>query len=932
MKRRIGPIERSLRQRHGIRDDDTTLLFLGMDAHMDWDWLNTFQDLVTTGNGGSQGSVQTIINDAWRLMIGSQGKTLYPYAACEMGFVRAALETVPGLISQFREYDLGKQLGIEGGGITSPDNLLSHGEVFIRNYLLGTDWLRSTLGLSSSFAYMPDDFGHDAQLPVMLAAMGFTGVSFSRLPGSWASSQTQPLDGGDSLWQELMASGADFSWQASDGSTVLAHMMQHGYQQGNGLKDYCDDPSQAVTVVQGYLDANQASSPAPCVYVPCGNDFALPIPCLVQIADAYNAAAPTPGVTAVAATLPEYMAVVAEWAAGGGDLATRALDPTPYWTGFYATRPALKILHHAAARALLGAEALGAIADTLKTADALAWAPVAAARRSAITQGWEALVPSTHHDYITGTAVDSVYTEEQLPLLETAATIARGARRTATQEIATVVSASPGSGEVAIVVCNELGFTRAGAVAITAPRGTMVGSVRTPDGSHAPVQTLGDDRWLLQAEAPSFGYATYYLSDQTVSPSPAVTVTDDGDAITLASAALRAVVSKTASFGITSLIPMIEGVDQDDLIPTSATGNQLVFYQDLGNIYNFGNEFDDSDLSQVTGTLATSDVAIVERGPLRARIQARVSFDDGQGQTASYLVEYALVAGEPFLRMAITGAAPLPADPSSGGTPYAVMVRFPLAAGGSAATIDGVVRGTPYHWHDQLPVAYWSAPTFQATHHFVVPSAAGVQLAGFYHRDVPAWAIDDSGAMIACILRNTPGTDPWPSAPEGRGANGVDFARHRRAYALRVPQGLATTSDLLPTFEESWAYTAPLRAALAGAPSAGVSQQHPVDAALPATFSLAQVTSGNAILTVAKGGKADAGALVLRLYQPSNTSQSVTIALAEQLAASALTPITALEQPISGAQPVAVTDNQATVTMDRAIATFAVARTARTPR
>jgi alpha-mannosidase len=930
MARRIGSIERRLRDRHGIRDDNTTLLFLGMDAHMDWDWLNTFQDLVFEGNGPPQGSVQTIIKDAWSLMIASQGETLYPYAACEMGFLRAALQMIPGLLSQFHEYNLAQQLSVEGGGITSPDNLLSHGEVFIRNYLLGSSWLGTTLGLSSSFAYMPDDFGHDAQLPVVLAAMGFSGVSFSRLPGSWGSSQKTPVGGGNSLWQDLMAKGADFVWKAKDGSTVQAHMLQNSYSQGKELADYCGDPSGAVSLVQGYLQANQASSPAPYVYVPCGNDFALPIPCLIPIADAFNAKAPALGVTAVVATLPEYMAAVAEWVGDGGKLETHEIDPTPYWTGFYASRPALKILHHAAARALLGAEVFGAISDTLKTSDALAWAPVAAARRAAIAQGWEAVVPSTHHDYVTGTAVDSVYTEEQRPLLETAVTIARGAGRAAIAEIATVVGAAPGSGEVPVAVFNSLGFARSGTVAITAPRGTVVRSVRDASGTHAAVQALGDDRWLFQAEAPSFGYATYYLSDQAVDISPAVSATASGDTITLASmlasAALTAVVSRSAGFGITSLVPIVSGVNQPDLVPEGAIANQLVFYEDLGNIYQFGNELGDGNLTQATGSVTTSRATIVENGPLRARIQAEVSFDDGNGATATYLVEYALVAGEPFLRMAITGAVPLPTDPTNGGTPYAVMVRFPLATAGSAATVDGVLRGTPYHWYDKLPVAYWSPPTFQAAHHFVVPSAAGTQLAGFYHRDVPAWAIDGSGAMIACILRNTPGTAPWPKSPSFLGANGVDFGSHRRTYALRVPQGLTAAPALLPMFQESWSYATPLRAALVGVPSAGVSPQHPVDSALPATFSLAQVTSGNAILTVAKSAEADPSALVLRLYQPSDTSQSVTIALASQLGATTLTPITALERPIDGAQPVAVSDQQATVTMDRAIATFAVSR------
>jgi alpha-mannosidase len=220
------PDERNIRKQLDETKGNSSVLILGMDAHMDWDWLNTFQALVETGNGGDQGSVNDIISRAWRLMSSNQEpKNSYMYSVCEMGFLRAALELNPDLITQFRSNKLKQQLSIEGGGITSPDNLLPHGEAFIRNYLAGWAWQQATLGLPTIYAYMPDDFGHDAQLPVMLEAMGFSAVCFSRLPGSWASSQTTPLDGSSlSLWEQLMKQGADLWWQASDGSSIFAHV------------------------------------------------------------------------------------------------------------------------------------------------------------------------------------------------------------------------------------------------------------------------------------------------------------------------------------------------------------------------------------------------------------------------------------------------------------------------------------------------------------------------------------------------------------------------------------------------------------------------------------------------------------------------------------------------------------------------------------
>jgi hypothetical protein len=124
--------------------------------------------------------------------------------------------------------------------------------------------------------------------------------------------------------------------------------------------------------VQKLLTANQPSSLAPFIYVPCGNDFALPIPCLLQIAAEWNEHNPSPATQVVVGTLEQYIQSVMAWSSENpGKLVTRTMDPTPYWTGFYASRPANKILHHATVRALLGAEVFGAIADLLQTNDTL---------------------------------------------------------------------------------------------------------------------------------------------------------------------------------------------------------------------------------------------------------------------------------------------------------------------------------------------------------------------------------------------------------------------------------------------------------------------------------------------------------------------------------------------------------------------------------
>jgi hypothetical protein len=96
--------------------------------------------------------------------------------------------------------------------------------------------------------------------------------------------------------------------------------------------------------------------------------------------------------------------------------------------------------------------------------------------------------------------------------------------------------------------------------------------------------------------------------------------------------------------------------------------------------------------------LTAGDEEIIENGPLRARVLAQVAFDDGTAR-ADYAIEYTLVAGEPFVRVAVTGSAPLSPGPNLASIPYSVMVRFPLTLsnGPAADKVTSVVRGTPYH-------------------------------------------------------------------------------------------------------------------------------------------------------------------------------------------------------------------------------------------
>lgn len=931
------------------------VVILSQSSHLDWDWLLVFSSLLDNSPPdeanppyfsptGSQ-PVNVIFTNAGNLLCPDGTKNpAYYYSICEMGFLAGFAAKYPQGFEALKE--AGTNLHIVGGGITSPDNLLPHGESFIRDYLVGMAFVNANLpGLQLNLSWLPDDFGHDSQLPVLLQAMGLKGVGFGRVPPG-SGQNPNPLNGSLSVANQLLKDGVDFIWSAADGSTTFAHWMQDSYSQGDSIDcsgNFNDTicppdfgaPNCPQQQINCYYDTNKGASPTEYVFVPIGSDFRPPITDLLSYVDGYNQAPLTTGVWAVAATFDHYTALVnGYWQrTGNTPPAPKSFFATPYWTGFYASRPGNKILHQATTRALLGAEVYGKVADMLQ-ASGPSWEPAVNVRNEAISGGWQAVAPSTHHDYITGTAVDAVYTGEQRPLLINAETIAESARRMAAREIASLVEATPKEGETPVAVFNQLSSQRTGLVEVPAPTGVKVASARTSGGT-GPVQVTEKGNLLFMGSAPSLGYDSAYLSAASAPPvtdptmSLSYTASSDGTQFTLTNHYLTVAVSQAALWGIASLQDT-GGSEPVEMIVSGQAGNSMQFYLDYGDIYRFGNETNTTFMIDPHGKLTAGAAEMVETGPLRLRLRANLQFNSkgmqGTPVSGNYVLEYTLVAGEPFLRMSITGAAPLTANglptgaqPGSG-NPYSVMVQFPFAdpATGKLVPIDAMPHGTTYHWQSELPVAYWHGPTFMATHDFLLPEANSSYLAAMFHASIPAWAIDPSGALIGCVFRNT------PSGGNNLGAIGSDTGTHAHHYAIRMPSGVQDASTGAQLYE-SLRFQTPLLGEYINVPM----DFYPPELSFPATFSLASIKDGNAIITAAKSAEASPSDLVLRIYQPTNAPVEVTVSLgvntrAPKSTLSALE-ITALETDISGAQSISVTNNAFTFNAKYALATLLIA-------
>ena len=86
-----------------------------------------------------------------------------------------------------------------------PDEFIVGGEALVRNLMMG-DRTAQRWGGRSEVGYVPDPFGHVAQLPAILKGAGLDSFIFTRGAGPW-----------------IQEAGGVFNWYASDGkSKVLA--------------------------------------------------------------------------------------------------------------------------------------------------------------------------------------------------------------------------------------------------------------------------------------------------------------------------------------------------------------------------------------------------------------------------------------------------------------------------------------------------------------------------------------------------------------------------------------------------------------------------------------------------------------------------------------------------------------------------------------
>lgn len=933
----LGLTERQARE---VADGSFGLVVLTTTAHADWDWILPFPVLVTGDEhasdrsgawgyfnnvGASGGPPAEILARAAHLLAESPG---FRYSFTEAGFLRAFAQVAPGDFETFAAN--ADRVHLAGGGITSPDSVLAHGEAFVRNYLAGRAWAAAALpGATIGQCYVPDDFGHDPELPVTLQAMGLDAVAFARLPGMQYAGQdpaTAP-DGSPLQATTLVDDGMiDFTWRGADGSAVHAHYLATYYYGSPGGYDL-SSPDGMLQYLQQTVKGTSRSilqaSPTRFVYIALGGDMLFPRTDLPGACAAWNGSGQAREISTYCATasFDDFVRLTASLASLPSlPTASQSFDTGPYYCGTHVTRPAIKVLHQRAVRGLLAAEALAAFAGASgRRLPSTAAAVEATSPAAALEAAWNLLVPSTHHDFITGTAHPQVYRGEELPLLHAAVARATWLRDSALADLAALVAPAA---TAAVAVFNPLGFERT-VLAEAEPH--LLGHPASVecDGKTVPVQRTAEGTCLFRVEVPSLGYARACACAST-SPAPAtggVSVTSAPEGVTLANGLVTAVLDPA-----TGALASFRDGRSPSLVAAGQLANAITVYADGGNEYCLGCELGEgAAFADLGGKESGAEVAVLEDGPLRGRIRVSSTYAAAGIDDLLVVREYALVAGEPLLRMTLTGAAPLATyeDEPVGTT---VFVKFPFALEDGA--LDGLVRGTPTHWTAAMPQLVWTGMTLYASHHFAIPTAGGTPLAGLLHADVPGWGLDstDPGVLYGGVLRNTTGdrfTDfvgyqfggPWPC--------GVDPDVHTRSYALLAPSACGDA-----------AAGTPLRAALAYATPPLVTGVSAISAPrddYPGA-SLASTAAGPAIVIAAKVRTRDPDALIVRLYQPTNAPltgvelnfEPRAVPFGTPASSFVAVPVTALEEPLDPPPACSVSGSVVTLDMPNAIATIAI--------
>lgn len=456
------------------------------------------------------------------------------------------------------------------------DEFLVSPEALIRNLMIGHK-VGEPYGGVMKVGYVPDGFGHIAQLPQILQGFGINNAFFWRGMGAE----------GDRL-------GTEFEWCGPDGTSVTAILMPWGYHNvtnlGYGI--HWGDTSQmafdwnlALEKIEGAVDKLKPMANTNMLLLMNGIDHAEAEPRIPEIIKRANERL-APDVVIQPGTLADYVAQVG---VAGKTLPTfegefRWGRYSEILQGVYSTRIHLKQQNHA------GETQLEKYAEPLTTLAWLSGADVPEGTPDLLWTAWHWLLLNHPHDDIYGSGIDEVH-HEMLFRFNQSRQIADVLVRDSLRQLARQVDYS-GQDGTPVMVYNPLGWDRHEIVEALIDfdfDDPKAGDFQLVDaaGNIVPHQVISDEerfwmevlkpnrkrqvRVLFPASVPACGYTTYF-AQPTNGKTPAVlalTSTERGAENDYLSFTIEAdggltVLDKITGFTYTDLFHFVDTEDTGD--------------------------------------------------------------------------------------------------------------------------------------------------------------------------------------------------------------------------------------------------------------------------------------------------------------------------------------------------------------------------------
>lgn len=441
-------------------------------AHIDlawlWRWEETVHDIATHTFWGTLAQMEKM-----------PGLT---FAQSQAAVYEAVQKNYPDLFQKIRQ-KVKEGTWIPVGGMwAEPDLNMPDGESLARQLLYGKRYFREKFGVDVTVGWNPDSFGHNFQLPQILAKAGIKYYVFER-----CAPENTPF----------------FWWEGADGSRVLAYVPPGWYlvDLKNGIRDLLFEAAKNTPIKDFmilYGEGDHGGGPR-------GSD--------IEAIAKFKKDKTHPRLEFVA---PENYFKALETAKVEFPVVKRELNFT--FPACYTTQAGTKKFNRRLENLLLSAERFSALAAFAGYRD---YYP-----ERDLDEAWKIVLRNQFHDILDGSSIGPVY-EETEKYYEAA--FIRG-QRALDFSLEAITNAIDTRGEgLPLIVYNSLSWERTepveGEAAFSHPLKAL--KILDPEGAEIPSQVISEkkdgDKWLygftfIAEKVPSFGHKIYRLAEAEAEP------------------------------------------------------------------------------------------------------------------------------------------------------------------------------------------------------------------------------------------------------------------------------------------------------------------------------------------------------------------------------------------------------------------------------